>query len=173
MTILQQILDGTWDDKETTIQCQSGHLELGRSLYGGLILLFSPRKKQKQMAEGNPPYHTFKPLKALFLTATKGAAPLKKADKWSDTLKDFLNHGCFELDPQKRSSSAELLEVSCCSWFFSRWHFSFKSTLSSSLLVTRRTWWRHSSWFSSWESLLVCKRIPPFSGRIQSTDPPT
>jgi len=61
------------------------------------------------MAEGGPPYCFFKPLKALFLTATKGAPPLKKPDKWTDTFKDFLQLS-FTSDPLLRPAADELLE---------------------------------------------------------------
>jgi len=47
-------------------------------------------------------------LKALFLTATVGAPPLKK-DKWSETFKDFLKKS-FTIDPSTRESASDLLE---------------------------------------------------------------
>jgi len=62
-----------------------------------------------EMAEGKPPYSNYKPLKALFYVATKGAPSLKKQDKWSDTFKDFLSQ-CFIMDPAKRPSAEELLK---------------------------------------------------------------
>ncbi len=68
-----------------------------------------------EMAEGNPPYFNCKPLKALFLTATVGAPPLKK-DKWSDLFKDFLKK-TFAIDPTTRESCSDLLQVTKLSSF--------------------------------------------------------
>jgi serine/threonine protein kinase len=59
---------------------------------------------------GVAPYHAFKPLKALFLTATQGAPPLKKANKWGNEFKQFLSK-CFEQDASARPSASELLKV--------------------------------------------------------------
>jgi len=61
-----------------------------------------------EMAEGSPPYYSFKPLKALFLTATIGAPQLKK-NRWSSTFRDFLTH-TFEMEPSKRDTAEDLLK---------------------------------------------------------------
>lgn len=47
----------------------------------------------------------------MFLAGTEGVAqPLDKARLWSETFKDFLSQ-CLQVDPAKRASPAQLLEV--------------------------------------------------------------
>jgi len=43
-----------------------------------------------EMAEGEPPYMEFPPLRALFLITTKGIPDLKEPQKWSSEFKDFI-----------------------------------------------------------------------------------
>jgi len=62
-----------------------------------------------EMAEGDPPYLDFPPLRALFLIATHGAPSLKEPGLWSPTFKDFLGR-CLEVDTAKRATSQELLD---------------------------------------------------------------
>jgi len=62
-----------------------------------------------EMAEGEPPYMEFPPLRALFLISTKGIPPLKEEDKWSADFKDFLAK-CLEKDPEKRPNAVEMLK---------------------------------------------------------------
>ncbi len=40
-----------------------------------------------EMAEGEPPFLEYPPLRALFLIATHGSPKLKEPEKWSDTFK--------------------------------------------------------------------------------------
>jgi len=60
-----------------------------------------------EMAEGSPPYGAYKPLKALFLTATKGAPLLRNSEKWSTEFQDFLNQ-CFQVNPAERADTTDL-----------------------------------------------------------------
>jgi len=62
-----------------------------------------------EMAEGDPPYLDFPPLRALFLIATHGAPSLKEPGQWSSVFKDFLGR-CLEVDTAKRATTHELLE---------------------------------------------------------------
>jgi len=62
-----------------------------------------------EMAEGEPPYMEFPPLRALFLISTKGIPPLKEETKWSSEFKEFLAK-CLEKDPEKRPSATEMLQ---------------------------------------------------------------
>ena len=62
-----------------------------------------------EMAEGEPPYIEYPPLRALFLIATQGTPALKEADKWSRTFKDFLAR-CLDVDFTLRATAEELLE---------------------------------------------------------------
>jgi len=61
------------------------------------------------MAEGEPPYIEYPPLRALFLIATNGSPGLKEPEKWSETFQDFLKV-CTVTDPEHRASAAQLLE---------------------------------------------------------------
>jgi serine/threonine protein kinase len=63
-----------------------------------------------EMAEGEPPYMEFPPLRALFLITTKGIPGLKQPEIWSDEFKDFVAK-CLEKDVQSRPTSEELLQV--------------------------------------------------------------
>ena len=60
--------------------------------------------------------------KALFLIATHGSPSLKEPEKWSDTFKNFLGC-CLELDPAKRATAGELLDVTTS--FYSYYLFDF------------------------------------------------
>jgi len=62
-----------------------------------------------EMAEGEPPYMEFPPLRALFLITTKGIPPLKDARKWTTLFRDFVGK-CLEKDADNRIESTELLK---------------------------------------------------------------
>jgi p21-activated kinase 1 len=62
-----------------------------------------------EMAEGNPPNSQYKPLKALFFTATKGAPELRRKEKWTTGFRDFLKL-CFKSDPAERPTATDLLK---------------------------------------------------------------
>jgi serine/threonine protein kinase len=63
-----------------------------------------------EMAEGEPPYMEYPPLRALFLITTKGIPPLKEPNKWSPDFLDFYSK-CLEKDVEKRPDANELLQV--------------------------------------------------------------
>lgn len=70
-----------------------------------------------EMAEGEPPYMEFPPLRALFLITTKGIPDLKEPERWSVAFKDFAAK-CLEKDPEKRPTALEMLThpyLRCCS----------------------------------------------------------
>eukprot|EP01089_Gocevia_fonbrunei_P020163 TRINITY_DN7419_c0_g1_i1.p1 TRINITY_DN7419_c0_g1~~TRINITY_DN7419_c0_g1_i1.p1 ORF type:complete len:123 (+),score=21.08 TRINITY_DN7419_c0_g1_i1:155-523(+) len=62
-----------------------------------------------EMAEGDPPYMEYPPLRSLFLISTKGIPELKEAAKWSKAFRDFC-YLCLKMDPEERPSAAELLQ---------------------------------------------------------------
>lgn len=62
-----------------------------------------------EMAEGEPPYMDYPPLRALFLITTKGIPGLKEPSKWSPKLTDFLLK-CLTQDPAARPDANSLLE---------------------------------------------------------------
>jgi len=61
-----------------------------------------------EMAEGEPPYMDYPPLRALFLITTKGIPGLKEPGKWSSKLTDFLAK-CLTQDPAARPDANTLL----------------------------------------------------------------
>lgn len=63
-----------------------------------------------EMAEGEPPYMEFPPLRALFLITTKGIPDLKEPSKWSQNFQNFVAL-CLEKDPSQRPDALELLKV--------------------------------------------------------------
>lgn len=54
-----------------------------------------------EMAEGEPPYLEFPPVRALFLIATNGCPKIADPGAWSSLFKDFMDR-CLDMDPQKR-----------------------------------------------------------------------
>merc|ERR1712188_104019 len=62
-----------------------------------------------EMAEGEPPYMEFPPLRALFLITTKGIPPLKEPEKWSADFQDFVSQ-CLIKEVEDRPSGEELLQ---------------------------------------------------------------
>ena len=62
-----------------------------------------------EMAEGQPPYMEFPPLRALFLITTKGIPPLKSDYNWSEDMKNFVAQ-CLEKDAKTRPSAEDLLK---------------------------------------------------------------
>mmetsp|Transcript_16948 Transcript_16948/g.23581 ORF Transcript_16948/g.23581 Transcript_16948/m.23581 type:complete len:122 (-) Transcript_16948:209-574(-) len=62
-----------------------------------------------EMAEGEPPYMEFPPLRALFLITTKGIPDLKHPDKWSYEFRDFVAK-CLDKEPETRPDATELLK---------------------------------------------------------------
>lgn len=61
-----------------------------------------------EMAQGEPPYMEFPPLRALFLISTKGIPPLAEPDRWSADMNDFINK-CLTLEMKTRPTSDALL----------------------------------------------------------------
>lgn len=62
-----------------------------------------------EMAEGEPPYMDFPPLRALFLITTKGIPDLQQPEKWSSEFKDFTKR-CLEKEAELRPDASDLLQ---------------------------------------------------------------
>lgn len=62
-----------------------------------------------EMAEGEPPYMEFPPLRALFLITTKGIPPLAHPEDFSGEMQDFLSK-CLDKVPDQRGDAHTLLQ---------------------------------------------------------------
>jgi len=62
-----------------------------------------------EMAEGEPPYMDFPPLRALFLITTKGIPPLKETARWSNEFKDFVAK-CLDKENETRLDANDMLK---------------------------------------------------------------
>lgn len=77
--------------------------------YGIKVDIWSLGIMLMEMAEGEPPYMEFPPLRALFLITTKGIPDLKETTKWSAEMKDFVRCTLIK-DPEERPDAVALLK---------------------------------------------------------------
>jgi hypothetical protein len=77
--------------------------------YGTKVDIWSLGIMVMEMAQGEPPYMEFPPLRALFLITTKGIPPLKEPARWSADFHDFYNK-CIDVRVETRPDAQTLLE---------------------------------------------------------------
>jgi len=77
--------------------------------YGTKVDIWSLGIMIMEMAEGDPPYMDFPPLRALFLITTKGIPDLKDPQQWSPEFRQFVGL-CLDKEADRRPEAETLLE---------------------------------------------------------------
>lgn len=90
------------------LQCVHIHVHAYREQYSYKVDVWSLGILVMEMLDGEPPYLSETPLRALYLIATNGRPPIKDPDRLSSDFRDFVNR-CLEVNPDLRLSATGAL----------------------------------------------------------------
>ncbi|KAI9305895.1 kinase-like domain-containing protein, partial [Cunninghamella echinulata] len=79
------------------------------SEYDTKVDIWSLGVMMMEMAQGDPPYIEYPPLRAVFLIASNGVPELDPSSTWSDSFKDFVKQ-CTTMNPNQRPDAERLLK---------------------------------------------------------------
>ncbi|KAJ5225911.1 hypothetical protein N7468_007136 [Penicillium chermesinum] len=108
--VMEYMEGGSLTDVVTFNMMSEGQISAVCKEYGRKVDIWSLGIMAIEMIDGEPPYLTESPLRALYLIATNGTPKIKDEQNLSSTFRDFLKRA-LTVDAEKRASAEDLLDV--------------------------------------------------------------